>query len=507
MSDSDQESYSLDEMMRRLRDRGQSGTENEPQLVTREDGTQVYRVKKRKRRSKQPHKEAETRRRRRTLILVGLLTMVVFLLGIGGLAWVMHLNSSGYEAKVRQSLVDWSGAEVEVTGFRATPVSVGADLLKLSWPNADLKINALSGDVTLDSHLSGRWKGEMLNCAAAELNFFTPDGTARPSSGDEEISFRVPVRAGRMNVKFGKNPDQPAFGLYESRVTLSPGATGIAESRLVIEGGKFSLREWGRFEVGIGSFSYQQGRVGLGTVVIEPEGEVGGEIRLTGKENSPIPLTGGAFEASAIFSQVPSTVLFGKGLGGILGSRFDTPDESDPGLLMMDPTSLDSLRMEGVLACSGRDLVDLRRLPLLTSLVNLLGSPRLSEPRLLLREPIRFERGLDGTCKIAGLDLETAGVLRIQGYLSELPGGALTGLLQVGVHRSLAELGDAGRVERVFREQRDSYYWVPVAISGTVQNPADNLGETIRNGASAATAEGEPEAVEDDFEDLTQPDR
>ena len=141
MSDSDQDSYSLDEMMRRLRDRGQSDTENEPQLVTREDGTQVYRVKKRKRRTRQPHKEAESRRRKRTLVIVGLVTTMVFLLGIGGLVWVMQLNSSGYEAKVRQGLVDWSGAEVELTGFRATPVSVGVDLMRLTWPNAALRVN------------------------------------------------------------------------------------------------------------------------------------------------------------------------------------------------------------------------------------------------------------------------------------------------------------------------------------------------------------------------------
>ena len=144
---------------------------------------------------------------------------------------------------------------------------------------------------------------------------------------------------------------------------------------------------------------------------------------------------------------------------------------------------------------------------MLTSLVDLLGSTRFTDPRLILREPIRFQRGMDGTCKLAGLDLESAGVMRVQGYLAELPGGILTGVLQVGVHRSFVELGDAARMERLFREQRDSYYWVPVVLSGTVRAPADNLAETIRSGGSTAAADGDPGAVEDDFEELTQPDR
>lgn len=509
MSDSDQDSYSLDEMMRRLRDRGQSDTENEPQLVTREDGTQVYRVKKRKRRTRQPHKEAESRRRKRTLVIVGLVTTMVFLLGIGGLVWVMQLNSSGYEAKVRQGLVDWSGAEVELTGFRATPVSVGVDLMRLTWPNAALRVNSLSGDVTLDSHLTGRWKGEMLNCGAAELVFSPPAGAAAPAAGEAppEITFLAPVRVGRTTMKFGVDPAKPGFAVYDARVIFTPGSSDISESRLVMEGGKFSLGNWGRFLVNIGSFSYQQGRGRLGTMVIQPDGESDGEIRLVGKEDNAIPLDGGTYEAQATFSKVPSAVMFGKGLGGILQSRFESPGDGEPGLLSVTPGDLDSLKLEGLLTTTGRDLVELRKLPMLTSLVNLLGSPRLGEPSLLLREPIRFERGMDGTCKLAGMDLESAGVLRIQGYMAELPGGTLTGLLQVGVHRSIAELADTRKLERVFREQRDSYYWVPVTLSGTVQSPADNLGETIRSGGSTAAPEGDAGAVEDDFEDLTQPER
>ena len=59
-SDTEPDNYSIDDMMDRLRSRSEGGQED-AQLVTREDGTQVYRVKKRKRRSHQPKKEKEQR--------------------------------------------------------------------------------------------------------------------------------------------------------------------------------------------------------------------------------------------------------------------------------------------------------------------------------------------------------------------------------------------------------------------------------------------------------------
>ena len=61
-SSNDHEHYSVDEMMDRLkhhnRDKEQQDKIKDGELVTRPDGSQVIKVKKRRRRSKQPSKKA-----------------------------------------------------------------------------------------------------------------------------------------------------------------------------------------------------------------------------------------------------------------------------------------------------------------------------------------------------------------------------------------------------------------------------------------------------------------
>ena len=79
-SDSEPEKYSIDEMMDRLRSNGEGPRDGEATLVTRDDGSQVYKVRKRKRRSQQPKKEKEKRQQRfrvaQVLAAVGLVVLL-----------------------------------------------------------------------------------------------------------------------------------------------------------------------------------------------------------------------------------------------------------------------------------------------------------------------------------------------------------------------------------------------------------------------------------------------
>ena len=59
-SDAEKDSYTLDEMMKALRD-GERERESTSEVVTRSDGSVVHRVKRRKRRSDQPEKTKSER--------------------------------------------------------------------------------------------------------------------------------------------------------------------------------------------------------------------------------------------------------------------------------------------------------------------------------------------------------------------------------------------------------------------------------------------------------------
>jgi hypothetical protein len=98
------EKYSIDEMMDRLK---QSSAENPDngELVTRADGTQAVRVRKRKRRSKQPHKQDAQRTRRARVIQIAAAFVLVILAALTAGIGIIYANSSPF----RNSLVANSG--------------------------------------------------------------------------------------------------------------------------------------------------------------------------------------------------------------------------------------------------------------------------------------------------------------------------------------------------------------------------------------------------------------
>ncbi len=82
-SDAEKDSYTLDEMMKALRD-GEREREPTSEVVTRSDGSVVHRVKRRKRRSGQPEKTKsertipEKKKKRFLLKLVVCRSLVLF---------------------------------------------------------------------------------------------------------------------------------------------------------------------------------------------------------------------------------------------------------------------------------------------------------------------------------------------------------------------------------------------------------------------------------------------
>ena len=281
MPDSDQESYSLDEMMDRLKSRGSQATEGEPELVTRPDGSQVLKVRKRKRRSHQPHKVEEERRRKRSLIMVSVIVAVVVVVGLGILGWMLYLNSSGYRGKVIDQVSSWTGATVEMRSFRATPVSAAADQMVMSWaedmPVASLKLNQLRGDLMISSHLTGTWRGEKMSASSGDLVFRSAEPLSSVTRApDGALPFRSPFGVSRLNVRFGEG-ERPVMVFMDSSASLSVPNPESPVGNVVLEGGKTRIGTWGRFELDSASFSMSNSGVRLGSLRMRPETDEGCE--------------------------------------------------------------------------------------------------------------------------------------------------------------------------------------------------------------------------------------
>ena len=92
--DQEPDQYSIDQIMERLkRNRGSEPASDDGELVTRPDGSQALRVRKRKRRSHQPHKEQQLKKRRTHVIQLAASLILVALFFLGASIALVYSNS------------------------------------------------------------------------------------------------------------------------------------------------------------------------------------------------------------------------------------------------------------------------------------------------------------------------------------------------------------------------------------------------------------------------------
>lgn len=514
MSDSEQDNYTLDEMMQRLKSRGHGGSDGEPELVTRDDGTQVVRVRKRKRRSRQPHKEVEAQRRRRSLIIASIVGAVVLAAGLGMLGWMVALNGAGYRDEVLERAEEWTGAEVSMRSFRATPISVGLNEFEATWPEsypvASLKANGIEGGLKISSHITDVWNGESLRARSGRL--VLREATA-PAAGesllpDGALPFRAPFRVSRLNVRFGEG-ERPALVLSDSSASLTVPDPEVAESNLILEGGKARVGALGRFNLHLASFGLTAQGFRLSSMRMSPEKYADSEIQLAGEGYPVIPLRGGRAAVGMTLSDVPAEVLFGEGFAGLVNGSFDTPNEDESSACRFDPTDLSELELDGIVRVSETSRVELRKFAMLGVLAEAMGNPRLERPRFRAGSRIEFSRRMEGV-HITNLDLRAEGLMRMRGEI-RVSGGELSGEIEIGLPETPVKASRREGLAELFDRSEARHRWATVRLSGTVDEPADDLRESLDR-ASRGEFDSEDESgagapdSENRFRDLTSPD-
>ncbi|MGB0775362.1 MAG: hypothetical protein ACPGUY_05915, partial [Akkermansiaceae bacterium] len=127
------ENYSVDEMMARLKRNERHKTGNTPQpdadqdgeLITRDDGSQVVKVRRRKRRSKQSPKKSEpkTNPKLKWAILASIITLGLFLV-VATVVIIAKYNGAKFKQESEATISEITGASnTEITQLRVTPVS------------------------------------------------------------------------------------------------------------------------------------------------------------------------------------------------------------------------------------------------------------------------------------------------------------------------------------------------------------------------------------------------
>ena len=507
-TDPEPENYSIDDIMDRLRSRGDGGREGEAQLVTREDGTQVYRVRKRKRRSQQPKKEKEKRQRRMHIGLIVASVALVILLGLAFIGSWFYLNSSGYREGVSARIRAWTGAEPKLTELTFSPVSVGAGSLELKWPETSvldkLRLNGISGNLEAAKLLSGKWKGHELYSAQGGQLVLRPGvwGATARSVPEGECPFEFRYRANKFSVLMGA-PEKPVFLLRDSEVTFTAIDPRAGTANLQFNGGNLESAVWGNLSLTFASLQFEEGKVNLGNLRMSPTGVGKGEIQVKNPDDLPLDPSGEGTALDVEMAQMPLSDLLGPSFGSWFVAVVETPDDKSRGKLLLSSKVKSGLSLRVPFRNIVGNDPSIGALPLFVTLAAELDEPWYNRPRF---DTARGEIIKDG--EIAGvetLNLETRSRLSLTGRVIAKRDGTLEGTLEIVLPLSLAEQFSP-QMRAIFSKRSGEYYWATCEISGNSHSPQDDLEKRLAAAATTHSAtSGGGEDLEKSFRELTTP--
>ncbi len=510
-SDPEPENYSIDEMVDRLRSRGEGGRDGQPELVVREDGTEVYRMRKRKRRSHQPKKEKEKRQQQFRVVKVVAGVGLVATTGLALLGSVIYLNSSAYQSTLVSRIRTWTGAEPQLTQFRMSPVSAAAGSVSFAWPEGSmlesLQLNGVRADLGVSSIFGRSWKGTEMVATGGTLMLRQAEGGPPLSSPDRkgDCPFQFRYRSPNFNVLMGP-AESPALRLLSSEVSINVQDSAATTANLQFEGGQLTILGWGDFALTFASFQIEPTGIQLATARIVPVGGSKGEIEILNPQQVPLALESGESEMALRVDRVPLSALLGPKFGEWLRATVETHQEGADGTILFQGGKSPSVSCRIPFHAIANSEPSASLLPMFAIIAKEVGETWYHKPVFDLDFSGTLIRDSKGS-GFGDLNMEARGRLLIKGAVMAGAGGVLDGSLEIGLPESaLADCSLPFR--RVFNRREGAHAWATVRISGTGAKPADDLQQQIEQAATnVAPASGGKESLEDEFRDLTTPEK
>lgn len=506
LPNSDKDKYSIDEMMRRLKKR--QSTEVQPELVTRSDGSQALKVKKRRRRTDQTaNNETKLKKRIQIVQIAGavlLLTLVGLVLGVG----VLYVNSAGYRESLTAKIEVSSGAKVDMELFRMNPLAAKAGTTKLSWPAGnvleELELRGATAKISPSSFIGRIFGGQEIVAESGKL-FLKSSDPSKPVRHVPEPEGELPVRFSRyavpnLDIKFG------AFGAFsKTEASLFPGTVaGQAEMRF--SGGTLQLADWpplslDRSYIKVRNSELQIQNMRFNLPEVADRQTSNGYIDFSGSL-TPIGAKG-KHTLSAKLGNFPLSYLVGGDLGRFFVGKVDSSEIPDSNFLSFDVDSPEDARLELTVTNSLESRIDMSGFKFMQMLA-VAFNDRWYEYPIFDDDVTMVVKRTGQECDISGLNLVKRGRMVVRGDIFNGEGGAIKGKFRIGIPETTVTAAGDKKLAKMFGEVREGYRWLDLEISGTGAVPEDNF-RTIymdtSSGESSAPDEGKPQ---DSFEDLIE---
>jgi hypothetical protein len=508
-SPSEPDKYSIDEMMDRLKS-GSSQHPEEGELVTRADGTQAIRVRKRKRRTDQPvHNERRAERQIRIFqVTAGLISLfLIFLVGGGA---IIYANSKPFREGLLRQVKATSGAEPEIEQFRMNPKTANAGKVLLNWPSGSLfkqlTLHNVSAEISPSSFLGKTLSGDEISAATGSLELQLPEfnEATQESHGVENASpiqfsrYRIPV----FQVTLGDST-APLIKLSKSEVSLNTeSATG--NTQLSLYKGDVAIPNWPQLRLYRALVEFRENETEVVGLALQHESDSRGRFLLSGTVFPTTPTRVSSLEVSLDSFELSG--ITGPALGRLISARIDTIPTTKSNFLSFQPASKSSLALELSFGLSPSSTMELRGFPFLAGIADAMSDPWFQEPKFETDTTGKIERK-NGNIIMRELDFENKARMACKGEVKMTPNQQLSGNLEIGLAEAMIVAAKNPRLLSLFGPTENGFRWLTLRIGGTATGPTDNFKELFE--AAKTNPRGTPASSQDPgstFEELTRPD-
>lgn len=507
MPNTDPESYDLNTMMDRLKRRSGDDDMEDGELVTRSDGSQALRVRKRKRRSEQPQKE----RVKRVHVIQVTSVLVFILLILLSLGFLMvYINSSPFQQEVVDKVARSTRAEVELNQFRMNPSGANAMGLELKWPEGNMLESAsfrmLSAKVSPISFFGGVMRGQELEVGSGKLTLRIPE-VGMPRGGPPALNDELLIQFEQYGVRgFSMQLRVAGSRLLwldksEAAFTASRNETS---AQLLLKGGVVDIWRWPKMSLDRGMIKFPGDVAEVVNLRLKAPDDKEGVIELSGVLMPCSPNVTSRLAIKADTFMLSGVV--GDRLGGLLSGRIDTePEMGDCEILLQMGKQPSASLLMNFRGTPARPLVA-KNFPFLYGLSQTLEDEWFSQPefeQLVRGVLVRDSKVIE----LRNLDFSSNKRMSMRGNLKMELAGKLSGKFEVGVASGMIATAENDVLEVMFGEPKEGFRWLTLEISGTATDPKDNFGQ-LYNQALAGLKEA-PKVKSDggvpSFEELTRP--
>ena len=473
---SQKDQYSLDEIMKALREKEHEKDE-QGEVVTRLDGSIARKVKRRKRRSGQQEKATPEKEKKRVLLKIIIAAVLLLMLALTALFLILNQNSKSYRKKLEISAAEWTGAEVELSGFKRLPFSAKINRAKFSWPESyylrEFELKNLSGDVSFLTFLGARPSGLQLGGTVGEMVVRVPDSRGNELESIEESEFPFLFEqyyCQALNVKFGEGETVGLKGASASLRHISNEGFQVT-----IDQGTFQFAGWQDFQISSGLLRFKNNTIDLKSFSLEPPDDddvmlssnlkISGEIPLISGKQVQLDASTGNFSFSGLIGKKLAR-LFSGSLIESNGAIIFTVGESQVDEIVMN-FSADRLKMASF--------------PFLSNLVELFPDRNLEE--------LEFNKGLvdsviKGVLRVRpeGVAIENLemmaqkGNIRIKGGVVVADSGEIRGKIAMSVNRVfVTNRPNLANNPKLEGNKESGYVNVNFRLKGTIDKPDDTF--------------------------------